>query len=214
MAYATLAQLKAELGITTTTDDTLLTGYLTTAQDIIESPPPLGTGRVFEASSDSTRTVDVPLPSTYYRPTLAGRNLPSPLLMLDVSDAGDLASITSVTNGDGASVSASDYVTLPRQGGPITALQLKAGGDTVWTYTTSPEGAVSITGKWAYSVSPPDAIVRACLRLAVWMYRSKDNAGADQPIQTERGIILPTALPLDVRLILESYRRGRAGGVH
>ena len=214
MAYVTLADVKAELGITTTTDDDLLTGYITTAQAIIEAPPPLGTGRVFEASTDTTRYVDVPVTADYYRPTLAGRTASGPLLTLDISDAGDLASITSVTNGDATSVASSAYVTLPRQGGPITALQLLSGGATVWTYTTSPEGAIAITGTGAYSATPPDAIKRACIRLVAWMYRSKDNAGADLPVQTDFGIILPTAIPADVRLILESYRRGRAGGVH
>ncbi len=214
MAYCTLEEVKTELGIAVTTDDTLLEGYIETAQAIIESPPPLGTGRVFEADADSTRYVDVPLQPAYYRSTLAGRTLPGPLLVLDVSDAGDLAAITSILNGDNTIVAASDYVTLPRQGGPITALQLKAYGDTVWTYTGSPEGAIAIEGKWAYSTTPPAAIKQACIWLVVWMYRAKDNAGADDTTRTEHGIILPTTLPPRVQTILESFRRGRTGGVH
>lgn len=199
MAYTTLAAVKAELGIPTgtTTDDTLLSAYITTAQRIIEAPRPLGTGRVFEASGDTTRVLDAPAQPS------SDPEGPSYLLLL--TDAGDLCSITTVVNGDGTTVSGSDYVTVPRNRAPYYGIQLKRNAGLTWTYDEDPEGAISITGKWAYSATAPADIARAALRLVVWMYRAKDNAGADQATQTEQGLILPSRMPKDVRETIESY---------
>lgn len=198
MAYTTLAAVKRELNIATlnTDDDDLLNGYITLAQRIIEALPPLGTGRVFEAALDTTRYLDAPADS-------CDQSLDGPLYVLFLS--GDLCSITSVVNGDGVTVASSDYVTEPRNQTPYYALRLKSGEGLVWTYDTSPEGAIAITGKWAYATSAPADIARAALRLCVWMYRSRDNAGFDQDIQTDDGLILGAKLPRDIRHIIESY---------
>ena len=199
MAYTTLTAVKAELKLTTTTDDTLLSGYITLAQRMIESPRPLGTGRVFEVSLDTTRYLDAPN-------DMSNRSLDGPLYLLLVYPYGDLCSITSIVNGDGTTLTTADYVTEPRYTTPYYAIRLKQGRDQIWTWDNSPEGAIAITGKWAYSVSPPEDIQRAALRICVWLYRSRDNAGFDQDIRTEDGLtVLGAKMPRDIRLILETY---------
>lgn len=199
MAYTTLANVRAELKVTATTDDALISGYIATAQRIIEAPAPLGTGRVFEAAADTTRTLDAP--------TEASADPDGPSYLLLLTPAGDLCQITSVVNGDGTTVSAGDYVTLPAARTPYYGLRLKRNAGLLWTYDDSPEGAIAITGRWAYSVTAPADIVRAATRLAVWMYRSQASAGADdRAVRTEQGIILPAKIPDDIRMTIESYR--------
>lgn len=199
MAYTTLAAVKAELKIgADTTDDTLLNGYITTAQRVIEAPPPLGTGRVFEAENDATRYVDAPWGGS--------ADPDGPAYVLSLIDVGDLCAITTIVNGDGTTLAPTDYVTEPRYKTPYHAIRLRRGGDHTWTYEDSPEGAIAITGKWAYAVSAPADIARCATRIAVWLYRARANAGFDEAIQTEQGIILPARMPADIRNIIETYQ--------
>jgi len=199
MAYTTLAAVRAEAKVTGTSDDALLTGYITLAQRIIEAYPPLGTGRVFEVSADTTRYLDAP-------PDSLDTRLDGPNYVLLLPD--DLCSITSVVNGDGTTLTTSDYLTEPRSHTPYYALRLKSGTGTIWTFEDSPEGAIAITGKWGFSMSAPADITRAATRLCVWMYRSRDNAGFDADIKTEEGLILGAKMPRDIRDILNTYVRG------
>lgn len=188
VGYTTLAAVKAELKIAVTTDDALLSGYVSLAQRIIEANPPLGTGRLFEVASDSTKYFDVP----------SG-------LVLNLRGQ-DLCSITTVTNGDGTVVPSTAYVTRPRDTAPYYALKLKQTAGYVWTWTSDgPEGAIGITGKWGYSAAAPLDIQRCALRIAVWLYKSRDNAGFDVDIKTDEGLILGARMPRDIRQIIETY---------
>jgi hypothetical protein len=189
MPYPTLTDYKAWAGITETGDDTMLTALLARATAIIEGPQPLGTGRCFYAPTDTTRAVDYPR-----EPRL-----------LPLWDAGELASITTITNGDGSVVPPADYVTRPRRGGPFYAIELKQGASVAWTFDSSPEEAISITGRWAYSADVPADIFQAHLRLVDFLYRSKGGSG-DTAIKTSDGIILPSKLPDDIERILAGYR--------
>lgn len=197
MAYATLQQLRDYLKIPTaqTGDDTtLLTPSITRAQSIIERV----TSKVYEASTDTTKRFD------------AVRDVYERTLFFDNSW---IAAITSVTNGDGTTISASSYVTEPRNTGPWFGLTMKTSSDAVWTFDDDPEDAIVVVGKWAYATSAPDYIVQATVRLAAYLYRQKDNAtgDADRPLLTGDGVtIMPQALPADVlRLIEMDIPRGR-----
>lgn len=200
MAYIGLAAVKAELKIENDTDDGLLADYITLAQRLIEMPRPVGTGRVFEVASDTTRYLDAPSDQ-------GNRTPDGPLYVLLMWPYGDICSITSVVNGDGTTLTTADYVTEPRVGTPYWALRLKRGGSNViWAATDAPEAAIAITGKWAYSTSAPLDIGRAALRLVVWMYRGRDNDGFDADIRTDDGLtILGAKMPRDIRSIIETY---------
>lgn len=186
--YVDLATFKAYLGITTTTDDALLVGFLNRAQGVIEAR----TGRVFECANDSILTFD------------AVRDVSDRTLLLGT----DLCQITEIVNGDGAVVSASAYLTDPPRGTPFWGIRLKRSSDP-WAYQGDPEGAISVEGRWAYSVLPPEDIVQATLRLAAFLYRQKDNAvDGDRPIMTGDGnVLLPSRLPNDVAEMLRPYMR-------
>lgn len=188
--YTDAASLKLYLGIAsaTTADDTLLGLLIARAQQAIDSL----CKRTFEASADTTRTFDAVC-------DVRGRSL-----WLNA----DLCAVTTVTNGNG-SVLTTEYVTEPRSTTPYWALTLKRTSGLAWTYSDSPEDAIRITGRWAYSVTAPADIQHACIRLAGWFYRQKEGQGVDdRPLSTPGGVtILPSALPRDIRELLRPYKR-------
>lgn len=194
MAYTTAALLKTYMGISGSGDDTLLTACITRAQAAIDRY----CDRRFEASADTTRKFTV------------GKDTDSRTLTLD----DDLAQITSIiTNADGGAeavtLQATEYITLPRNETPFYAIRLLGSSDNAWDYTDDPENGITVTGRWAWSVSAPDDIVQACIRLAAWFYRQKDNnADADRPLMTGDGVtILPSNIPQDIRAYLDPFRR-------
>lgn len=191
MAYATLEQVKEYLGLTTTGDDDLLTRLLDAAQKAIETNRG---NRRFEAAADTVRYVD------YDAFHVDGRTL-----YLD----DDLCQITQIVNGDGTVVSPDDYVTVPRHETPYYAIKLKTGRSVVWTYSDTPEDAIAITGRWAYSVTPGENVVQATIRLTAWMYRQKDTSkdSGDKVVVGAFGpIVLPSKLPSDVLELLPPAR--------
>jgi hypothetical protein len=190
MAYTDAATLKNYLGIVETEDDALLAAMIARAQAVIDAY----CRQTFEAAADSTR---------YFDPTLDSDGT---TLWLDAP----ICSITSITNGDGTTVTAAKYIKWPRNESPWLRLVLKANSGVVWTWTTTPENSISIVGKWAYSeIAPPD-IEHVALRLASYLYRQKDNQGNDQDrsLAVAGGVILmPAVLPPDIKAMLRPYRR-------
>lgn len=191
MSYCTLDNVKTYLGISENTDDVLLTSCIERAQAVIDAY----TTRTFEATEDATKYLDAAA-------DVDGR-------MLLVGAAGDLASITSITNGDGTLLASTDYVTQPRSVTPYYAIRLLSSSGHSWTYTTDPEDAIAVTGKWAYSVTAPPDVEQACLRLAVVFYRQKDTtAEIERPLLAGDGtIVMPQNMPADVKALLRPYRK-------
>lgn len=190
--YATIAQLQTRLeisGTLTATQTANMNLALTNASAVIDDQ----THRHFEAATDTTRLHDA------VADVEKGRTL-----WLN----GDLALLTSVTNGDGSTIMPSAIVTAPTYLTPFFALTLKGSSGKSWMYTADPEGAIAVTGRWAYSVTPPDAIVQACLRLAEWFCRQPSNAlDLDRAVIVGNTTIAPSAIPADVFVMLRPYMR-------
>lgn len=197
MAYATSSDLRSFLSIDSATDNALLETLIGRAQAWIERQ----TRRVFEASADSACAFDALADTAEDE---SGRRA---LLLLG---AHDLCAITSVTNGDGVVVAPTDYVTEPRDAPPFWALRLKAGAAVGWTYTTSPENAISIVGKWAYSTTPPPDIVMATVDLTAYLYRRRGVEGAslDRVVVSPSGVTMaPPGFPQSVVSVVSLYQR-------
>lgn len=193
MAYSNVANLKTYLGITGTADDQLLDYLIDRAQGTIEDY----CGRRFESSADSIHRFTV------------GVDTDARMLYLD----DDLAQITSiVTDADATSpvtLATTEYITHPRNKTPYHAIELLSSSDNSWTYTTNPQNGITITGRWAWSVTAPPEIVHACTRLAGYFYRQKDAGIYDTTAIPDAGIIqVPQGIPRDVQMILAPYRRG------
>jgi uncharacterized phiE125 gp8 family phage protein len=185
MAYATSTQVKAYLGLTTSTDDTLIGTLLSAAQTMIER----ATGRVFEAS-DTTRYFYLDDLDRY-----------SGVLWF----TGDLCTLTSVTNGDGTSVTVSDVQTLPVNSTPWYGLRINPAVGTFTSGHTTAE-RIAITGKWSYSASAPADIVQATIRMTAFLYRARENGGdTDRTVFAGNATLSPQALPVDVQAVVRAY---------
>jgi len=173
-------------------DDALLARFAAEATVIVEQ----ATGRVWEARSDTTRTLNG-------RDDVDGRTL-------HLRDW--LVSVTAIVNGDGQPVAASEYVLAPVGGPPYRHVILKQGSDVVWTWDGTPEGAIAVTGRWASSLTPPADIQAATRSIAAWLYKRRE-----QPLDFDRAVVsqtgetvLPPDLPPDARAIL-ARRSPKAG---
>lgn len=191
MAYCTVSDVKTWLNIPagTTGDDTLLSTLIDQAQQTIDTY----CNRRFEASADAEHLFN------------AVADVDGLTLYLD----DDLCEITSVTNGDGTVLTATQYVTRPANRTPYYAIVLRQDSDEVWTYEDTPEGSISVVGRWAYSKTPPQDIIRACIRLTAWLYQQRDTgADVDRVMVSRDGLLLmPQQMPRDVMALLVPYRR-------
>lgn len=186
MAYIERMQLREELGLgaSAVSDDGLLDRCCARAQAFVEAY----TRRNFEAVTQ-TRYFGL-------------EQVEGQVLLLDR----DLLTVTTLTNGDSAGtvLASSAYWLLPRNETPKWAIKLKS--DYSWEQDTDCE--ISVAGTWGYSATPPEDIVRACLRLAAYYYRQKDAQVFDVTADLGIGIMtLPKGLPQDVKVILDSYRK-------
>lgn len=190
MAYTTAAAVKTWASIDNTTMDAALAVIIPQVQAAIDRY----CNRTFEASSDTTRYFDALRDvSDDYR-----------TLYLDT----DLCAITTVTNGDSTTVTSSQYVSEPRNITPYYALTLKQSATIAWTYDTTPENAISITGKWAYSTSAPDDVVLAAIKWSLYLARGREADGGNEAMFTAAGFMVqPSAMPKDVKILLTPYRR-------
>lgn len=197
MAYIETSDLKLWIGATEGTDDALLLWCVTAAAAIIESEA--GTGRIWEVAADTTRTFD---------PT---RDVDGAVLYLDH----DLCQVTSITNGDGVALSASDYVLEGVAGKRNTSIyrqvRIKSTSTRSWTYTTAYENSISIVGRWGASVTPPTRIKQLAREIAAYLYRSRaaaSDAASDRPLLTGDGVtVLARRLPGDVLARMRVERR-------
>jgi len=192
MAYCSVTDVKQYLGTSGTGDNELIETLINSAQSDIDE----FTQRTFEASTNTTRYFD------------AVRDTDGLWLFLDE----DLVSINTITNNaDAASpemISASEYITNPRNQTPYFAIKLLSSSDKYWDYTNDSEMGIEISGKWAYSETAPNDIKQACIRLAAFMYRQKDAQVFDVTAIPDAGVItIPVGIPADVAIMLRPYRK-------
>ena len=127
----------------------------------------------------------------------------------------DCIAVTAVVNGDSSAISSTLYILEPRNyaadGVPIRSILLKADAGVSWTYETEPEGAISVTGKWAYSLSAPADIVQATKELAKFMLdKRRDEAGdLNRTVIAGNATVLPASWPRTVKDALDPYRKRR-----
>lgn len=186
--YTTWAAVKTYLAIEGTGDDALGAALVSRASAMIDQ----FCRRRF-AQWTATRLYDVPSGVT---------------LWLDE----DLLAVTTLTNGDGATLTSSEYLLLPTNMIPRYGIRLRSGSAWVGG-STGDEQAISLTGTWGYSSSPPDDVVQAAVRLTAWIYRQRD-APFGQTARPEIGVIeTPLSMPPDVVRILAPFVKARVSGV-
>ena len=188
--YATLSEYKTYQRITSTdaTDDMFIEAAIEAASRHIDREA--GTRFYLETE---TRKYDIPR-----------EGLP---LMLDQY----YTAITSVTNGDGSTISASNYVTLPANVLPIWGLSLADRTGATWSLaaTTGTVQAISVTGSVGYSATAPKDIYLACLEIAKAMYSRRFGENMSmKTVITPAGVVqIPDGVPDWAALTIANYRR-------
>lgn len=184
MALVTLAQLKAYVDVSNTSDDSLLTSALSSAEAAVKA----FTRRIFEP---------VTMTRTYSSDAVRGN-----LLFLDE----DLISATSIT-ANGRNVPLSNVVLEPRNAACYSMIRMK---QTVGDWLTDDDSEISVVGSWGYGASVPNDIVQAVTRLAAWLYRQKDtHADVPQPTMGNSGVmVMPSGLPKDITQLLRPHQKG------
>lgn len=186
MAYVTVERIKGYLGIEEeeTSDDVLLEELLLSSEDFIDKY----TGNTF---------VSVSKTKYYQHSNLVGRTL-----VLDDY----LQSITTLTNGDGNILTSEKYILMPKNGSAYSEILLKS--DYSWEFDDILESFITIVGMWGLFSTAPQEIAHATIRLVSYLYRQKDNhQDLDRTIVAGNSTILPQNLPIDVKMILNKYRK-------
>lgn len=196
MAYTTLANVRTYLkfNASETGDDTLLTGLIPHAQMLIDNY----VGYAFEASADTARKFDAisdlahtPRAKTFYARTL----------YFDTY----LAQLTSVVFNN-TTLQSADYVFEPRNQAPYYAMTILASSPRFWDFDDDSENAITVTGRWAYSVTAPHIIEQACIELVAYMYNKRFQTEGDAPDTSPDGAVM-SMMPRYVMNYLAPYRK-------
>lgn len=205
-AYCTLSQVKNLInsqGLSTdTVDDSVINDMITRASGAIDQY----CDRHFYPYTE-TRYYNVPDP----------RGPSDPLeLLLDE----DLLSITTLTNGEGTVISASDYNLLPRNGLPKYSILIIPTSNTRWKPASSgnAEYVISLAGSWGYVVRTATdpfslrvvAITEgACLEIVRDVYRQRYGLNTTGTVSvTAAGLVItPAAFSAQVIQMLSPLRK-------
>lgn len=197
-SYASLDEFLAQpdIGSDAPGDDVFIESLLERASRAIDAY----CGVWFYASTQ-TRTYDMP----------KGR-----ALQLDAP----LLSVTTLTNGDGDTIAATEYNLWPYNGPHHTELKLKVGSTTIWQPNTNSEteGVIEIAGTWGYvdrtATDPESTAVilnttAACLTIALSAYKKRYGVGVEGVAQvTGAGVVItPNGMPAEAKQLLTPYVR-------
>lgn len=192
MTYLTIDEFKAERNIVNDGDDPVISSAISEAKAAIDAY----CHRTFEGSV-SDRTFD------------SVSDVEGGVLW--VYEVGDLASIASITNGDGTTIANSAYVTEPRNavamGVPIRGIRLKTNSTVFWQTSTNgaTEDAITVNGVWAYSQYVPGDISRAAKIMANFYYDYRLNSSGDTVIIPGVSVKIPSGMPSAVKQLLSPY---------
>ena len=128
------------------------------------------------------------------------------LILLD----SNFTAITSVVNGDGTVIAASNYVTLPANSLPLYGLELKTASSIKWLESNgSPQQAITITGTVGYSAIAPKDIWYACMEIAKALYsrRFGENMSVKTVITNAGVVQVPEGVPDMAAMTIANYRR-------
>lgn len=190
-------------------------GYITLAEFLAEALPKAGTDETNDTVieniiEESSRFIDTETLRFFYAKT--------DTLEFDVPSErqlrlkADLISVTTLTNGDGTAISASDFILLPSNATPKYAIKLKQSSSVFWTSDSdgNTEQVITVLGSWGWSATVDPAIRRACMDIAVRTYRRRyGNAQQQgQVTVTAAGVIItPQDVPQQARRTINAFRR-------
>ena len=193
---------------------TITNGYLTMPQATREIAPYAKTdspddGVIGALIEETSRFIDAEIGRTFYaRTETRYYSIPEGrLLRLD----DDLLTITTLTNGDAATIAATEYNFVPKNTAPYYGIRLKEMSSYYWTYDSdgNTEDVISIAGTWGYASTAPADIERCCKLIVGNWYRQRfgDNQAGVTTITAAGIVITPQDVPGAAWRILNSYRK-------
>lgn len=186
MAYPTKTELKAWLGISGSSEDTLLDQLLAYAVDYAERTA----GRVFVSTTETRKF------SLGYV-TQRGKRL---------NLFCDLVSVTTLTNADDTVLTASQYE-LVDVAAPYYAIRIPPSAGVVFSGVV--RDYVTVAGVWGWS-STPEGIFNAILEIAAATYRARVSGSAPVGVAQGGGLLISQlALPPLAVDTIRSFRRFR-----
>jgi hypothetical protein len=121
-----------------------------------------------------------------------------------------LLTVTTLTNGDATTLSASDYNLLPKNHPPYYAIKIKDGVDKYWEVDSNNDSdyVISIVGTWGYVATTPKDIEVACLELAASLYKRRfgENITANTTVSAGGVVITPQDVTQYTRGVLARYQ--------
>jgi len=191
--YTTLAAVKRRIGNEAGTDDDAL------IEDLI---------------TEQSRWIDTYCGRKFYRfeetrSYHAVEDVLGDVLELDE----DLIGVITLTNGDSEVIPASAYVLLEANFTPKWAVQLLSSSGYSWDYGDDPEEAISLNGTWGYynGTMPEKPLQHATERLVAWKYYQRSAPFETMGLPDMGKVIIPTAIPVDIKTSLEPFRRHSFG---
>lgn len=190
--YATLDEVKTHVGITST--DTTLDDFIAERITSVSRQIDNYCRRQFYATT-ATRYYDYQSPWK---------------LWLDE----DLYSVTTLTNGDGSTLTINvDYYACPYSGPPYRWLEIKRDSGSLFQFSGTTQRAISIAGQWGFCETTPQAVKTACiLWVADYLARQGDEGiaevtldGGDMRIKYES--VSPNSPPPLAAALLQPYVR-------
>lgn len=120
-------------------------------------------------------------------------------------------SITSVTNGDGTTLTTtSDYYLMPPNGTPISAISLFDRSNNRWNSANGRlQQCITVVGVTGYATTTPDDIVIACMEIAKALYSRRFGENMNmKTIITQAGVVvIPEGVPDMTAGTIAKYRR-------
>jgi hypothetical protein len=123
-------------------------------------------------------------------------------LFLDIP----IVELEELRNGDKSSISLSDVQLLPLNASRYFQIRLLSG---VWSFPQT-DSSIKVTGKFGYSLVPPDTIREATIMLSGWIYKRYLAGLQTNTVSPELGTVLyGSSMPSQVKDILRYYVNGK-----
>jgi hypothetical protein len=202
MAYATVTELKNELGKGVTDDDTVLVRLLDTATRNIDDFCNRPDGFV----SDTTATARLYM----------GNN--EGFIRIDEFTSITQLRVKPAATSDYEIWTSADYITCAGdrrfpdynptvKGKPYTALRADPNGDYTIFYQDTEYPTVEVTACWGYATSCPPTIKTACIMQAVRWYKRLKSGMSDTLASVDAGLLMYTqTLDPDIQRLLRDGR--------
>lgn len=86
----------------------------------------------------------------------------------------DLLTVTSVVNGDGVTLAATDYWAYPRNASRMFGVEMRPTSSAAWSFVN---GYVAVAGTWGAMATPNTFIKHLAFRVAWWIQQTRTTTG-------------------------------------